>query len=79
MLHAVYRKTCLPVARRLLAAKQLRLAGLAPALIADGLVVRFVGESELILFDAELRSFVNVNTPEDLGAVEKLLRERRAT
>lgn len=79
MLHGVYRKTCLPVARRRLAASQLKLTDLALALIADGLTVRFVDETELVREDPELRSFVNVNTPEDLRVVQTLLRDQQST
>ena len=34
----------------------------------EGLRVRFIDESELRVADAELRSFVNVNTPGELAA-----------
>ncbi len=38
----------------------------------DGLAVRKVGEAELRRFDPELRSFFNVNTPEDLTEARRI-------
>jgi molybdopterin-guanine dinucleotide biosynthesis protein A len=79
MLHAIYRKTCLGVARRHLATGQLRLADLVPAILSEGLVVRLIDESELIDLDPELRSFVNVNTPQDLRRVHALFSAEQST
>lgn len=69
MLHAIYRKTCLDAIRRRLDAGHLRLADLT-----GDVVVRFVDEATLVAYDPLLRSFLNVNTPEDLEMVASLLR-----
>lgn len=66
MLLAVYRRTCLPSARVLLARGRLRLAGLADELVAAGRVVSFVEEDALRALDPGLASFYNLNTPDDL-------------
>lgn len=73
MLHAVYRRTCLPVLQRRLAADRLRLAGAVDDLQADRLAVCFVDESELSRLDPGLRSFFNVNTPGELREAERML------
>ena len=44
----------------------------AASFLAD-LSVRWVTEAELERFDPQLRSFVNVNTPEERAAVRHLL------
>jgi molybdopterin-guanine dinucleotide biosynthesis protein A len=41
----------------------------------DGLHVRIVDENDLRRVDPDLRSFRNVNRPEDLVALEHLARE----
>jgi len=68
MLHAVYRKTCLDPARRRLADGRLRMAGLI-----DDVRTRIVEEATLRRYDPTLRSFLNVNTPDDLRLVAELL------
>lgn len=57
---AVYRADVLPVARQQLEHGQLRLGALL-----ERLTVRWVAEGELRSFDPELRSFRNLNTPEE--------------
>ncbi|MGH2461727.1 MAG: molybdenum cofactor guanylyltransferase [Chloroflexota bacterium] len=72
MLHAMYRTSCLEPARRRLAERRLKLAGLA-----DDVRARFVDESWLRRDDPSLRSFLNLNTPEDLRRVTELLAQAR--
>lgn len=69
VLHAVYRKTCLGAIRRRLDTGRLRLADLV-----EDVAVRFVDEAVLVTYDPLLRSFCNINTPEDLQTVDRLLR-----
>jgi molybdopterin-guanine dinucleotide biosynthesis protein A len=69
MLQAVYRRSCLPFARAMLAKGRLRLSGLADELVAAGRSVRFVDEDVLRALDPELASFYNLNTPDDLRNV----------
>lgn len=59
-LHAVYRRTCLPVMRNQIAQGQLRINALYPLLH-----IRRVTEAEVTRFDPDMRSFVNLNTPDD--------------
>ena len=66
MLHAVYGKSALNSLQTYLKAGERRLAGLPAACARDGLAVRTVGEEWLREYDPELRSFFNLNTPDDL-------------
>ncbi|HVO68574.1 MAG TPA: molybdenum cofactor guanylyltransferase [Aggregatilineaceae bacterium] len=66
-LHAVYNKTCLEPFREALAGRGLKIS----AALA-GVQVRPVDEDELRRFDPDLRSFANVNTPEDLDRANRL-------
>ena|SRR5208283_5830455 len=59
-LHAVYRKRCASALGTLAARGESRLSA-----IADAVNTRRVGERELKAIDPELRSFFNVNTPDD--------------
>ncbi len=65
-LHAAYARACCEPIRARLAAGRYRVVG-----FLDAVRVRYVEEPELRLLDPELRSFYNVNTPEEL---EKALR-----
>lgn len=71
-MHACYRKTCLPVLKRMAEAGDLRLQALMEDPTLHGLQV---SEAELLALDPHLRSFINVNTPADLEMVRKLLRQ----
>ncbi len=72
-LHAVYRTTCVPAIEAALAAGQKRLISFfAP------LRIRYVAEAELRRWDPELRSFLNVNRPEDLAHARALAAAERA-
>lgn len=70
-LFAVYAASCLPVLEA-----QIR----AGALRADGLIervtTRIVEAEDLMRIDPGLRSFVNINTPEDLAEAERLAAAR---
>jgi molybdopterin-guanine dinucleotide biosynthesis protein A len=65
-LHAVYSKNCLPHIEAKLQARQLKIVG-----FYGQVQVRFVGKEEIMQFDANGRSFANVNTPDDLHAAQK--------
>ena len=45
--------------------------------VLDQVDARIVGEDELRAADPDLRSFCNVNTPDDVACVEELLRDGR--
>lgn len=68
-LHAVYRRACLPAIEAALAAGRKRVIA-----FFDRVRVRYVGEAELRAWDPDLRSFLNVNRPEDLAEAERLAR-----
>ena len=59
-LHAVYRRTVLPLLEGQLARGELR-----PVYLFDKVRTRTVDEDEIRLFDADGSSFFNMNTPED--------------
>lgn len=60
-LHALYHRRCLEPIRAMLDGGDLRIANLF-----DRVQTRRVEESELRVIDPDLRSFVNVNTPDEL-------------
>lgn len=66
-MHAVYSKACLEPIQQQLAAGKLRASG-----FFDQVRGRYVDEETIRRFDPDLRSFMNVNTPEDLAAAQKL-------
>ena len=70
--HAAYSKACLPHIETRLRAGQLKIAG-----FFDDVRVRYVSESEIYNFDAELLSFFNVNRPDDLERALALVEEGR--
>jgi molybdopterin-guanine dinucleotide biosynthesis protein A len=61
--HAVYSKACLKPMRRRINANRLKVIDL----FYDEVRVRYVDEEAMRPYDPELRSFVNVNTPDDLA------------
>jgi molybdenum cofactor guanylyltransferase len=67
-LHAVYRKRCLAAINAMIAQGEARLVQ-----IVDAVSVRKVGERELRAIDPDLRSFINVNTPEDYQRALRLV------
>jgi len=64
---AFYHKRCLPPIRAAIATGRRRVDS-----FFDDVRPRFVERAEIEPFDPELRTFVNVNTPEDLAAAEKM-------
>lgn len=67
-LHAVYHRRCVKLMRQAIDRDALRISSLF-----DQLRVRLVGESALRVFDPELRSFTNLNTPEELAHAYRLV------
>ena len=67
-LHALYHARCLPAIVVRLAAGARRVISFMP-----DVRTRYVDEAELRAIDPELRSFVNVNTPEEWAAVQAVL------
>jgi molybdopterin-guanine dinucleotide biosynthesis protein A len=68
---AVYKKTCLPAMVQQLEQGRLKIQGLFRKVR-----VKTVDEPDLRKMDAELISFFNINTPEDLVQAEAFLRRR---
>jgi molybdopterin-guanine dinucleotide biosynthesis protein A len=68
-LHAIYHKTCLAPIRQCLAADRLKIIGFLP-----DMRVRIVTTGEILPFDPALRTFQNLNTPEEFQAAEQHLR-----
>ena len=68
-LHAIYSKSCLEPIDRLLARGGLKIID-----FFSEVRVRYVEESEVDIFDPQHLSFFNVNTPNDLEEVKKLVR-----
>jgi molybdenum cofactor guanylyltransferase len=62
-MHAAYRRTCLPAIERAIRAGDRRVIS-----FFDEVRVRYLTAAEIMLLDPELRSFVNINTPEDWQA-----------
>ncbi len=65
-MHAVYCKSCLEPIRSHLAKGKLKASG-----FYEQVNVRYIEEAVIRLLDPELRSFVNVNTPDDLAAANQ--------
>ena len=63
-LHALYTKGCLPAIRGLIDAKQYQVIK-----FFEKLRVRYVEENEIRPYDPQLRSFFNVNKPDELSAI----------
>jgi len=63
-LHALYTKACLPAMERALASGRMRIIS-----FFDDVRVRLLYEPELRARDPLLRTFTNVNTPEELAAL----------
>jgi molybdenum cofactor guanylyltransferase len=69
-MHAIYNKSCLAAIRQQLDQGKLRASG-----FFDQVKVRYVDEANIRQFDPDLRSFMNVNTPDDLAAAEHYFSE----
>jgi molybdenum cofactor guanylyltransferase len=65
-LHAAYRRTCLPAIEAAIRAGERRIVSFFPHVR-----VRYVTPAEIASVDSDLRSFRNVNTPEEWEAVKK--------
>jgi molybdopterin-guanine dinucleotide biosynthesis protein A len=63
-LHAAYRRTCLPALEAAIRAGERRIISFFPHVR-----VRYVTSGEITPFDPDLRSFRNVNTPQEWEAV----------
>lgn len=68
-LHALYRRTCLPAISARLAAGQRQMIS-----FWGDVRVRIISADEVRRIDPELRSFFNVNTPEDWQAAQQMVR-----
>lgn len=64
-LHGAYRRTCLPVMEAAIRAKRRRIVSFFPHV-----QVRYVTLTDVAPFDPDLRSFRNVNTPQEWQAVQ---------
>ena len=71
-LHAVYRRTVVPVLGELLAGGRLR-----PVYLFDRVRTRRVSEDEIRRFDPDGSSFFNMNTPEDYAEALRRWRDAR--
>jgi molybdopterin-guanine dinucleotide biosynthesis protein A len=69
-MHAVYRKTCTEAIKVQLAAGKLKASG-----FFDQMRVCYVDEAVIRQFDPDLRSFMNVNTLDDLETALRLTKE----
>lgn len=68
-LHALYGKSCLPFVRELIDSRNYQVFR-----FFHRVSVRYVEEEEIRRFDAGLRTFLNINRPEELIAVEEVIR-----
>lgn len=66
--HTIYSKNCLPAIEARLAANQLRVIG-----FFEAVTVRYVERPQIVRFDPQLHSFINLNTPHDWEQVKKLI------
>lgn len=67
-MHAIYSKTCLPYLKKLVDASRLKVQELCAI---PELSVHRIPQSVFERVDPELRSFFNINTPEDLAQARK--------
>jgi molybdopterin-guanine dinucleotide biosynthesis protein A len=67
-LHAIYNKGCLPAMEAQLKANKLRIVD-----FFSEVSVYYVEREQIVTFDSELRSFINMNTPADLEHVKRLI------
>jgi len=67
-LHAVYSKACLPVLQSLVASDRLKVQDLCEH---PTLTVHRIPEAAFMTVDPALRSFFNINTPDDLAQARK--------
>jgi len=67
-LHSFYAKNCLPAIENQLATEQLKVIG-----FFEKMRVRYLSMNDLQNYTADLNFLMNINTPEDLIVVEKIL------
>ena len=67
-MHAIYRKTCLPPIREQLQANRLKIIR-----FYGKMRVRYLDEADYAPYDAEGRSFTNLNTPAELEQARELI------
>ncbi|HJX34374.1 MAG TPA: molybdenum cofactor guanylyltransferase [Desulfatiglandales bacterium] len=72
-LHALYRKSCLPVIRDSIASGVYQIVK-----TFDRLNVRYLNEAEIRANDPQMRSFFNVNRPEELVDSLKRIKEEKS-
>lgn len=65
-LHAFYGKKCIPPIEKLIHSGNYQIIQLFPSVS-----VRYVKAEEIMRFDPELRSFLNINRPQELQNIEK--------
>jgi molybdopterin-guanine dinucleotide biosynthesis protein A len=65
-LHAIYTKQCLPAIHHSIALKNFQLIT-----FLNKVHVKYIEEDALKLFDPELRSFMNINRPDELTGIQK--------
>ena len=70
-MHGIYSKACLPVLEKMVKGENLRLQELVNE---SSLVLKKVQESEILLYDPNLLSFLNINAPADLEFARKVKR-----
>lgn len=66
-LHAIYSRACLPAIRRLVNSHEYQTLRFFPEVS-----VRYIEEDEIRSFDPELRSFFNVNSPQEVVKYQKI-------
>ncbi len=65
-LHALYGRGCLPVVKRLIDSRQYQTLR-----VFNEVSVRYVEEFEIRRIDPELKSFININRPQELRRLER--------
>jgi molybdopterin-guanine dinucleotide biosynthesis protein A len=70
-LHAIYAKSCLPIMAEMLATEQKKIHKLY-----DKVKVRYITEDDIDRYDPEHLSFYNINTPEELAEVNRIIEGR---
>jgi len=71
-LHAAYRRSCLPAVETAIHAQQRRVISFFPMVR-----VRYVAPADVTPLDPDLRSFRNINTPEEWQAAQREWEEER--
>lgn len=71
-MHAVYRRTCLPAVEAALSRGDLRIVGFFPEVR-----VRAVGSDEVERVDHELRSLIDIDTPQELARARRASGDNR--